>query len=57
MPNLKALAHELVGKQATAPSLLSQCRKSGSEVDGLFARDPGEHVQVAVVWVLEGLIM
>lgn len=37
--------------------LLSQSMESGSEVDSMFAYDPGEHIQVAVVWELEGLIM
>lgn len=56
--NLKALAHEPVCKQAPRwPSPLAAVVTVHEEVDSMFARDPGEHNQVAASWESEGLIM
>ncbi len=52
--------HEPLCKQAAAPQWLQPVATVVTvheEVDSMFAHDPGEHIQVAVAWESEGLIM
>lgn len=58
--NMRGLVYELFCKQATAPHWLQPVATVVTvreEVDSMFAYDPGEHIQVAVAWESEGLIM